>query len=73
MLTAIQARALAADSDGSVRGILDQISSSAADGYWYISIDGHLDSGIVDTLRSLGYNVVDVPPFGENNGWEISW
>jgi len=73
MLTAIQARALAEDTCGTVRGILGQVSSAASDGRWYISVNGDLDSGIIDALRLLGYNVVDIPPFGENAGWEISW
>ena len=73
MLTAIQARALAGDTNGSVRGILDQIATAASDGYWYISIDGYLDEDIIDSLKSLGYDVVDVPPFGEDSGWEVSW
>ena len=49
MLTAIQARALAGDTNGSVRGILDQIATAASDGSGiYLSGDSF---GILSMLQ----------------------
>ena len=73
MLTAIEAVVISEDTHGEIEAILGRISSAAADGYRWIEIEGSLCEYIRDALESLGYDVNDTPPFGENDGWEISW
>ena len=73
MLTAIEARVISNDTTGEISEILGMVSSAASDGRWLITLSGYTDEYVLDALRTLGYKVEDIPPFGKKSGWEVSW
>lgn len=52
--------------------VWEQVDGAVALGYGSVTHLGYLPSSVVDTLRDLGYDVVDASSI-ENRGYVITW